>query len=139
MISAVTLYVKTNHKKLIKVSHKPQKRFFHFYKQQPYYYICERKMKASIIYRISIVLLMVSAFNFASQVFASELELDAFNLEQTDSEKEVDDLDLEKKETVLENRLQFEGGEESIISHTFSDHYTILHHFEKIPTPPPEA
>ena len=96
-------------------------------------------MKTTIIYRISLVLLMVSAFNFASQVFASELGLDAFNLEQTDSEKEIDDLDLEKKETVLENRLQFEGNEAYDFAHTFSDRYTILLHFEKIPTPPPEA
>ena len=96
-------------------------------------------MRITIIYRISIVLLMVSAFNFASQVFASELELDAFNLEQTDSEKELDDLDLEKKETILENRLQLDGNEECDFAHTFSDRYTILLHFEKIPTPPPEA
>ena len=96
-------------------------------------------MKTSVIYRFSIILLWVSAFNFASQVFASELGFDAFNLEQTDSEKEMDDLDLEKKETVLEKRLQFEGNEESAIAHTFSDRYTILIHFEKIPTPPPEV
>ena len=96
-------------------------------------------MKCTKIYLFSLLLLLVSALNFVGNIIPSELEMESISMELNDSEKEVDDIDSKKKETTLEDRLQFAMLNINHPLHPCTNRCLTLVHFEKIPTPPPEC
>jgi hypothetical protein len=93
-------------------------------------------MRIKSVHIISLVLLLVMSMNFGLDNFAS-LELENFNLELNDSEIETED--VETKKTASDHKLDFLNEFVIKITSYFSDGYTLLEFFEKIPTPPPEA
>ena len=84
-------------------------------------------------------LILVTSINLVLDYLDYPKELESFSLEKNDSEKESDDLDLEKKEAIPQTYLQLNKNLSSILYHRFSYGYRTLEHFEKIPTPPPEV
>lgn len=96
-------------------------------------------MKTRIIHIIALTLLLITSMNFVMHNFAREMSTDTVNLEQNDSEKELDDVDLDKKETVTNHKLQFSNKLTALITHHIVTSFRTLEHFEQITTPPPEA
>ena len=96
-------------------------------------------MKAKIIHNIALILLLCNSVNYIAESYSVNLGFEKNKVEQNDSEKEIEELDLDKKETVLHYKLLFSEEFTLSVCHQFIDGYTTLEHFEKIPTPPPEV
>lgn len=96
-------------------------------------------MKLSFIHKTAVLLVFITGLNLVSEILIFHKDFRGVEIELTDSEKELDDKELEKKEVVINSRFNLATVNETILSHSFLDQFPTLHYFEKIPTPPPEV